>query len=183
MQPIRAVLATATLVIGILTMTFAQTDRASALRFDTASVKPNTSATGSTIAIQGSGVRLIGVTARQLLVRAYGVESFDISGGPDWLASDRFDVIAKTPAEAKLPSRAAAIATLKAVVSSSLIRLSIWRPSRMYRVGLPSAIANVALVGIAPHRCRTHWIDRSSTRPIWIADSISNTRTGPSLRA
>jgi len=103
MQAIRAVLATATLVIGIVTMTVAQTDRASAPRFDTASVKPNTSATGSTVAIQGSGVRLIGVTARQLLVRAYSVESFDIIGGAGWIASDRFDVIAKTPAEAKLP--------------------------------------------------------------------------------
>lgn len=66
-------------------------------QFETASVKANKSATGSTVAIQGSSVRLIGVTARQIVIRAYGVESYDIVAAPEWLAADRFDVVARTP--------------------------------------------------------------------------------------
>jgi uncharacterized protein (TIGR03435 family) len=81
----------------------AQSDDATLPRFEAASVKPNRAATGSTVAIQGTSVRLIGVMARQLLVRAYGVEAFDIAGAPDWIGSDRFDVVATTTTPAAMP--------------------------------------------------------------------------------
>jgi uncharacterized protein (TIGR03435 family) len=35
------------------------------------------------------------VTLRQLIRNAYQLQDFQISGGPNWLASDRFDIVAK----------------------------------------------------------------------------------------
>src|SRR3954469_23004106 len=70
--------------------------------FEAASVKPNRSATGVAISIQGGNVRMTGVTVRQLLGRAFGVEAFDIEGAPRWIATDRFDVVAKAPPDATI---------------------------------------------------------------------------------
>jgi uncharacterized protein (TIGR03435 family) len=70
--------------------------------FEAASVKPNPSATGVNIGIQNGRMRFTGVTVRQLLVRAYGVQPFEIIGGPGWLSSDRFDLVAKAPERATL---------------------------------------------------------------------------------
>jgi uncharacterized protein (TIGR03435 family) len=55
-----------------------------------------------TVSISFDSVRLTGVTAQQLIVRAYGVQPFEIVGGPDWLSRERFDVIAKAPATSSL---------------------------------------------------------------------------------
>ena len=71
-------------------------------RFEVASVRPNNTATGMTVGISGDSMRLTGVTARNLIVRAYGVEPFEIIGGPDWLSARRFDVVAKAPAPASV---------------------------------------------------------------------------------
>lgn len=37
------------------------------------------------------------VTMRMLLRQAFNVQEFQIVGGPDWMTSDRFDVVAKAP--------------------------------------------------------------------------------------
>ena len=68
--------------------------------FEVASVKPNTSGT-----VQRCGGPQPGplscdsnVTLRQLIQMAYSQQAFDrreISGGPDWIDSGRFDVEAK----------------------------------------------------------------------------------------
>lgn len=39
-------------------------------------------------------------TIRDLMVNAYGVKRYQISGGPNWLNSERFDIVAKVPAGA-----------------------------------------------------------------------------------
>src|SRR5579872_953115 len=36
-------------------------------------------------------------TIRDLMVDAYGVKHYQISGGPGWLDSERFDIVAKVP--------------------------------------------------------------------------------------
>jgi len=43
---------------------------------------------------------LLGATMVDLVSNAYGVKPATVTGGPAWLESDRFDVIAKTPADA-----------------------------------------------------------------------------------
>jgi uncharacterized protein (TIGR03435 family) len=39
------------------------------------------------------------VPLKMLLRQAYNVQDFQVVGGPDWLGSDRFDVVAKAPEE------------------------------------------------------------------------------------
>ncbi|HEY1496603.1 MAG TPA: TIGR03435 family protein, partial [Candidatus Solibacter sp.] len=41
-----------------------------------------------------------GTTAYTLVRAAYGLNEYQLEGGPKWLNSDRFDVIAKLPADA-----------------------------------------------------------------------------------
>ena len=69
------------------------------LTFEVASVKPNKSGDGRVLLGLQPGGRFTAtnVPARLLLRQAYNVQDFQIVGGPDWLGSDRFDVIAKAP--------------------------------------------------------------------------------------
>jgi uncharacterized protein (TIGR03435 family) len=72
--------------------------------FEVASIKPNNSGNGQ-VAIQtppGGGFRAVEVTVRLLIGYAYGVRDPQISGGPSWISTDRFDIEAKA-ADAQLP--------------------------------------------------------------------------------
>src|SRR5262245_33495992 len=66
------------------------------LVFDAATVKPNNSGSGSSGTESTNGLLLI---TNQSLLRmiqyAYNVRDFQISGGPAWVRSDRYDVTAK----------------------------------------------------------------------------------------
>jgi hypothetical protein len=75
----------------------AQTTRR--LGFSVSSVKPNKSDVGPPSITFPTGTnRFIAtnVTARMLIVAAYEVDYVQISGGPNWFNSDRFDVEAQT---------------------------------------------------------------------------------------
>ena len=64
--------------------------------FEVASVKRNNSGDGSTTRrMQPGGTTFVNVPLRQLIITAYGVQSFQVIGGPSWITSDRFDVTAK----------------------------------------------------------------------------------------
>jgi uncharacterized protein (TIGR03435 family) len=65
-------------------------------KFDVTSVKVNTSGTMASRFLHAGGM-LDGrnVVLKLLLNYAYGVEAFNISGGPSWINSDRFDIQAK----------------------------------------------------------------------------------------
>lgn len=73
--------------------------------FATASVRPNASgATGrGAIRLQpGGGFSATNATVRELIEYAYQRHAFDrreATGGPAWVDTDRFDVVAKAPAE------------------------------------------------------------------------------------
>jgi uncharacterized protein (TIGR03435 family) len=89
-----------TLAIRIITLpTFAQSTRPA---FEVASIKPNTSGSGSS----RSGTRDGGyffatnVSLKSLILQAYGLQDFQVSGGPDWIDSDRFDIEARAEAGA-----------------------------------------------------------------------------------
>jgi bla regulator protein blaR1 len=69
--------------------------------FDVASVKPASSgARGSTFQfIPGGGLRVGNGTLKGMIEMAYDVRDFQISGGPGWVDSDRYNVDAKVIAD------------------------------------------------------------------------------------
>ena len=66
--------------------------------FEVASIKPNSSGDGRVMMqMQPGQLRATNVTLRLLVRQAYNLQDFQISGGPSWMGSDRFDLIAKMP--------------------------------------------------------------------------------------
>jgi uncharacterized protein (TIGR03435 family) len=75
--------------------------------FEVASVRPNTSGYMSMRLEPQSGDRLMAtnVTTAMLIRFAYDLPDFHVSGGPNWLNADRFDVAAKAEANATIDQR------------------------------------------------------------------------------
>jgi bla regulator protein blaR1 len=72
------------------------------LTFDVASIKPS-SGDDRRVGIQfmpGGGLRTTGTTLKFLITFAYDVRDFQVSGGPGWINSDRFDILAKSDRDA-----------------------------------------------------------------------------------
>lgn len=67
------------------------------LVFDVASVKPNHAGPGAGRSLneQGNVLAITNMTARDLVARAFQTQTFQIVGGPDWVADERFDITAK----------------------------------------------------------------------------------------
>ena len=67
------------------------------LTFEVASIKPADPDTpGSRIQFMpGGGLRMTGVPLRAMITFAYDVRDFQISGGPGWVGTERFDVMAR----------------------------------------------------------------------------------------
>jgi uncharacterized protein (TIGR03435 family) len=55
--------------------------------------------------LPGGRVNGTNVTAAALIRFAYGLPDFQVSGGPEWLASDRFDVVAKAEGDPPLAEK------------------------------------------------------------------------------
>jgi uncharacterized protein (TIGR03435 family) len=69
------------------------------ITFEVASVKPNKSG-DQRVMIQmppNGRYTATNVALRMLLRQAFDVQDFQIVGGPNWLATDRFDIVAKPP--------------------------------------------------------------------------------------
>ncbi|MGA3328307.1 MAG: TIGR03435 family protein [Terriglobia bacterium] len=66
--------------------------------FEVASIKPNRSGDNRIgIRFQPGRFNANGVTVKQLIGLAYNVRDFQVTGGPSWISSDRFDIDAKEP--------------------------------------------------------------------------------------
>src|SRR5437016_4048309 len=67
------------------------------LRFEVASIKPSMADSANSSGIKTGHGRLTAsnVTLKRCIMGAYGVGPSQISGGPDWLDSDRFEISAK----------------------------------------------------------------------------------------
>jgi uncharacterized protein (TIGR03435 family) len=66
--------------------------------FDVVSVKPSAPDEHNSFMFQslpGGTIRMAGVPLRMMIMEAYGVKAFQMSGGPDWIRNDRWDVLAK----------------------------------------------------------------------------------------
>jgi len=68
------------------------------LTFEVASIKPSgTDDHRFMIQIQpGGGLRTSGTTLKMLLTQAYDVRDFQVSGGPGWINTERYDITAKS---------------------------------------------------------------------------------------
>jgi uncharacterized protein (TIGR03435 family) len=107
-------LATASLIVLLSSLSFGQS-LVTPPAFEVADVHvsaPGTSEGGGFM--PGGRVELRGTTMLDLITIAYGVETAMVVGGPTWLNSDKFDIIAKAPSDA---SEAALQAMLKALLA------------------------------------------------------------------
>lgn len=64
--------------------------------FDVASIKPGRMPGPRDTSVNPNGISYSNVTVIDCVAAAWNVKPFQISGGPDWLRSDRYDVAAKT---------------------------------------------------------------------------------------
>jgi bla regulator protein BlaR1 len=72
---------------------------AGALKFEVASIKPSAPNSGGLVPLPSSlrsgELRVSNITVRNLVTSAYNVFDFQISGGPSWISSERYDILAK----------------------------------------------------------------------------------------
>jgi uncharacterized protein (TIGR03435 family) len=85
----------------------------SAPRFEVASIRQNVSGSGSySVNYKGETFTTTNVPLVVLLPVAYEITAPQVFGGPDWVRSDRFDIVAKMPADAKPDQMARMVRTL-----------------------------------------------------------------------
>lgn len=67
-------------------------------RFDITSIRPNpthSDPTPENLVINPGGIMYSGVTLQDCIVATYGVKWYQVSGGPEWIGGEHFDVIGK----------------------------------------------------------------------------------------
>lgn len=108
-------------IFGTMATAQQKTSEEAAPLFDAVSIKPNTSVGTSTVLRSGAnGFSATNYTLQKLIRVAYGVEDDQISGGPNWLNSLRYDVEARTDSSAVNELRKLSPNQRKAVVDSML---------------------------------------------------------------
>jgi len=93
-------------VAGGLTLTaIAQAPVREAQSFEVASVRPNTSgdARSTSQILPGGRYTAINVPARLLIINSYSLQPQQLIGAPDWISSERFDIVAKAEGEFEPP--------------------------------------------------------------------------------
>jgi uncharacterized protein (TIGR03435 family) len=73
--------------------------------FEVASVKPNTSGDTrvSSMIQPGGRYNAINVLLRNLIINAYRLQESQLAGAPDWISSERFDIVAKAEGDEETP--------------------------------------------------------------------------------
>jgi uncharacterized protein (TIGR03435 family) len=99
----RVLLAFAPLIFAVSLL--GQSSRPAAPVFEAASVKRNTSGSENSERNLGAGGRMVFTNFRlpSLVAAAYEVEEFQVTGGPSWMATERFDIVAIAGTPAPLP--------------------------------------------------------------------------------
>lgn len=87
--------------IGDTPSVLAQPPAVTPRRFDVAAIKPDNSGANflGIRVVPGGGLRAVNATLRSLISEAYQVRDFEVSGGPAWLGSARYDIEAKGQVE------------------------------------------------------------------------------------
>jgi uncharacterized protein (TIGR03435 family) len=84
--------------------------------FDAASIKVNKSGdAGGRYGGRPGQLVVTNYTLRDIIRNAYGVQRYQIVGGPDWQAQDRFDITARAPEGTPQPQMLSMVQTLLAV--------------------------------------------------------------------
>src|SRR5215208_6355563 len=92
-------------VILLGSLNLAATAQQQAPRFEVASIKPwsppTTPVTGirAAVAPVGSGIFNRSTSVARLIAEAYEVQDFQLSGGEDWVRTERYDVAARAGRE------------------------------------------------------------------------------------
>jgi uncharacterized protein (TIGR03435 family) len=94
--------------------------------FDVASVKPAAGRSLDFRILPGGRLHITGLTLNVILREAYGVERYQIAGGPAWLDTDGFDIEARAEGE---PARDQMLAMLQALLADRF-RLKVHRESK-----------------------------------------------------
>jgi uncharacterized protein (TIGR03435 family) len=90
------------LIVGVMNppaiQAQSQQPAATARAFEVASVKPNHSVTGNSSIKTAPGGRFTAenVSPRALIQLAFGIRDFQLAGGPGWIGTEKYDVVAKT---------------------------------------------------------------------------------------
>jgi uncharacterized protein (TIGR03435 family) len=72
-------------------------------QFEVASIKPSSpDARGTSVRPVGNGISIGNMTLKELIVLAYRVQPFQVSGGPAWFDSVHYDITAKSEKAPKL---------------------------------------------------------------------------------
>jgi uncharacterized protein (TIGR03435 family) len=105
------------------------------LKFEVASVKSNTSGDGRVmIGVQPGGrYTATNVPLRFLIRNAYAIQDFQLVGAPDWIDSERFDIIAKAERDIGPPIPGGPPSPLQLMLRSLLedrFRLALHRDTR-----------------------------------------------------
>ena len=93
-------LLSASLALLLISPGFAQ--QQPTLTFEVASIKPaDPDSRGSSIQlVPGGGLNITNIPLRTMIALANGVREFQVSGGPGWVGTERFDVTARVDAAA-----------------------------------------------------------------------------------
>jgi uncharacterized protein (TIGR03435 family) len=145
--------------------------------FEVASVKPaSPDARGVVMQFTpGGGVRVVNASLKQIILLAYDVEKFQISGGPQWLDTERFDVLGKAPGSSvsedqREPPPAQQLLSRQRLQSllADRFRLAIHRETRE-----ASVLALVVSKGGSKLRQSEQGFDGISGRPgQWIGEKV-----------
>lgn len=85
------------------------------LAFDVASIKSHLPTPGpfrSSTQVDPQGIRYSNVILKSAIAQAYSVASYQITGGPEWLGLERYDIVAKAAAPAPKPQLMLMVRTL-----------------------------------------------------------------------
>ena len=69
--------------------------------FAAVSVKPSGPDSGSGIRTSPDSLTMLSVTLKTCIRNAYHMQEYQISGGPGWIDSDKYDIVAKAPGKAR----------------------------------------------------------------------------------
>lgn len=94
--------------------------------FDVASVKPATGPVADFRVLPGGRLHITGLTLNIILRQAYSVEYYQLTGGPAWLETDRFDIEAKAEGD---PTKAQMMTMLQALLADRF-QLKVHRESK-----------------------------------------------------
>jgi len=141
--------------------------------FEVASIKPNKSgAPGSETDTSPGRVSVINATPLSLLLRAFGVSAFQVAGAPDWVRTERYDVVATVPDGRVLNDQdrgteAARVEALAAAATADLRRGRLGEQRDGVRVERPDSVRELEHGQRAPDRSalRASTGDSPASRP------------------